>query len=151
MTNITKKLIQYKFVSNNLIFFLNFYFMRKSSEVELYLINIQIGCILRLARLRQKLSQHALGLKLEYNSTMIGRIERAESVSGWDKIFSISKCLNVNYSELFILKNRDSLNLIIEESFKLEEKLTKEKTEYYNFLRKTIDKKFDLLEQEKSQ
>lgn len=124
--------------------------MRKSSELELYLINIQIGCILRLARLQQKMSQHTLGLKLEYNSTMIGRIERAESISGWDKIFSMSRCLNVNYSELFILKSRDSLNAIVNESFKLEEKLTKEKTDYYNFLIKTINKKFDLLEKEKS-
>jgi len=123
--------------------------MRKSSETEIYIINIQIGCILRLARLSQKLSQHTLAGKLEYNSTMIGRIERFESISGWDKILRISQYLNVDYSELFILKNRDSLLSIVDESFRLEEKLTQEKIDYYSFLKKTIRNKFNLLEKER--
>jgi transcriptional regulator with XRE-family HTH domain len=122
--------------------------MRTYSEAELQLINIQIGCMLRLARLKQKLSQFALGVKIDYTSTMIGRIERFENVSGWDKIYTISQYLNVDYCRLFVLKSKESLLSIVEESFKLEEKLTQEKIDYYNFLKKTIINKFDLLEKE---
>ncbi|MDA6071070.1 helix-turn-helix domain-containing protein [Flavobacterium sp. AC] len=125
--------------------------MRKSRETEVYIINIQIGCILRLARLSQKLSQHTLAGKLEYNSTMIGRIERFESISGWDKILTLSEYLNINYCELFVLKNRATLLTIVDNSFKLEEKLTQEKIDYYSFLKKTINNKFDLLEKERLQ
>lgn len=119
--------------------------MREYTKVEIHLLNIQIGCILRLARLKKKLSQHNLGLLLGYNSTMIGRVERFENVSGWDKIFSISQQLNVNYCNLFILKNKDALISIVNESFQMEEKLTQEKIDYYNFLKKTIISNFDLL------
>jgi transcriptional regulator with XRE-family HTH domain len=125
--------------------------MGKSTTIELNLINLQIGCILRLARLKQNLSQYKLGVKIDYTSTMIGRVERAEGVSGWDKIYTISQYLNVNFDSLFTLKSRDSLILIVDESFKLEEKLTQEKIDYYKYLKKTIKNQFDLLEKEKNQ
>jgi transcriptional regulator with XRE-family HTH domain len=124
--------------------------MGKSSEIEINLINLQIGCMLRFARLKQNLSQHSLGIKLDYSSTMIGRVERAESISGWDKVYTISKYLNVNFNSLFSLKNKEALISIVEESFKLEEKLTQEKVDYYNFLKKTIKIQFDLLEKERT-
>lgn len=124
--------------------------MRKYNDVELQLLNIQVGCMLRLARLKSKLSQHTLAVILGYNSTMIGRVERFENVSGWDKIFSISQHLNVDFCSLFILKNKDVLLSIVDESFSLEEKLTEDKTHYYNFLKKSIIVKFDLLENYKS-
>lgn len=146
VTNITKFFIQYKFVSNKLIFFLKFYLMRETSDIQLQIINIQIGCTLRLARLKKKISQQTIALKLDYNSTMIGRIERFEGISGWDKIYSISTYLNVDFSNLFVLKSKETLISIINESYNLEEKLTQEKKDYYNFLRKTIDLKFELLE-----
>ena len=79
---------------------------------------------------------------------MIGRVERGESVSGWDKIYTISKSLNVNFNSLFILKDKDTLISIVEESFKLEVKLTQEKVDYYNFLKKTLINQFILLEKE---
>lgn len=132
------------------MFFLNFYSMRKYNDVELHLLNIQIGCILRLARLKKKLSQHNLSILLGYNAIMIGRVERFENVSGWDKIFSISQQLDVDYCSLFILKSKDTLISIVDESFKLEEKLTEEKKHYYNFLKKTILIKFDLLDKQNS-
>ena len=122
--------------------------MGKSSEIELNLINLQIGCILRLARLKQNLSQYKLGVQIDYTSTMIGRVERAEGVSGWDKIYTISKNLKINFSSLFILKDKESLLSIVEESYKLEVKLTQEKIDYYNFLKKTIKNQFDLLHKE---
>ena len=123
--------------------------METASEIELNLINLQIGCMLRLARLKQNFSQHSLGIKIGYSSTMIGRVERAESVSGWDKIYTISSCLRIDFKSLFVLKSLESLILIVEESFNLEVKLTQEKIDYYNFLKKSLRIQFDLLEKER--
>jgi transcriptional regulator with XRE-family HTH domain len=118
--------------------------MRKYSEVELELLNIQIGCVLRLARLKKGLSQHNLSLLLGSNPTMVGRVERSENVSGWDKILSISQQLDIDFCSLFVLKGKDELLSIVEESFKLEDKLTQEKRDYYNFLKTTITNKYNL-------
>ncbi|WP_294958316.1 helix-turn-helix transcriptional regulator [uncultured Flavobacterium sp.] len=123
--------------------------METTSEIELNLINLQIGCMLRLARLKQNFSQHTLGLKIDYSSTMIGRVERAESISGWDKIYTISRYLRIDFKSLFILNSLESLILIVEESFNLEVKLTQEKIDYYNILKKTLRIQFDLLEKER--
>ena len=122
--------------------------METASEIELNLINLQIGCMLRLARLKQNFSQHSLGVRIGYTSTMIGRVERAESVSGWDKIYTISRYLRIDFKSLFVLKSLESLILIVEESFNLEVKLTQEKIDYYNFLKKSLRAKFDLLAKE---
>lgn len=119
--------------------------MRKYSQVELELLNIQIGCVLRLARLRKGLSQHTLSLALGSNPTMVGRVERSENVSGWDKILSISQQLDIDFCCLFILKGKDELLSIVEDSFKLEEKLTHEKGEYYSSLKAIITNKYNLL------
>lgn len=119
--------------------------MREYKKVELEILNIQIGCILRYARLISKLSQQDLGLSLGYTSVMIGRVERFENISGWDKIFYIAEKLEVNFHELFILKTKDELLKIIEESLKLEVKLNQEKRDYYEFLKKTVVKNYDLL------
>lgn len=119
--------------------------MRMYSEVELEILNIQIGCMLRLARLKKNLSQLDLSLLIGSNPTMIGRIERFENVSGWDKIVSLSQRLNVDFYSLFDLKNEDDLLSIIEESFALENKLTQEKKDYYAFLKKEIITRYNLL------
>ncbi|KQO20855.1 hypothetical protein ASF10_14815 [Flavobacterium sp. Leaf82] len=123
--------------------------METTSEIELNLINLQIGCMLRLGRLKQNFSQHTLGLKIDYSSTMIGRVERAESISGWDKIYTISRYLKIDFKSLFVLKSLESLIVIVEESFNLEAKLTQEKIDYYNILKKTLRIQFDLLEKER--
>lgn len=120
--------------------------MRKYYEEEIKLLNIQIGCILRLARLKKGLSQHDLSLLLGSNPTMIGRIERFENISSWDKIYSISQQLDVNFSELFTLRSKDELLSIVEESLKLEDKLTLDKREYYSILKSTITKKYSLFQ-----
>lgn len=119
--------------------------MREYKKVELEILNIQIGCILRYSRLLLKLSQQDLGTSLGYTSVMIGRVERFENISGWDKIFYISERLEVNFHELFILKTKDELLQIIEESLKLEVKLNQEKRDYYEFLKKTVIKNYNLL------
>jgi len=119
--------------------------MRKYNEDELKLLNIQIGCILKLARLKKGLSQHNLSLLLGTSSTMVGRIERFENISSWDKLYSISQQLDVDFCDLFTLRSKDELLSIVEESFKLEDKLTREKEKYYSFLKTTIKRKYDLL------
>ncbi len=140
-----KKVIRYKYVSNNFSLFFKFYFMREYKKIELEILNIQIGCVLRYARLFSKLSQQDLGSSLGYTSVMIGRVERFENISGWDKIYYIAEKLEVNFHELFILKTKDELLKIIEESLKLEVKLNQEKRDYYEFLKKTVVKNYDLL------
>jgi transcriptional regulator with XRE-family HTH domain len=119
--------------------------MRKYNEVEVELLNIQIGCVLRLARLKRGISQYDLSLLLGSNPTMVGRVERSENVSGWDKIFSISQELNIDFCTLFVLKTKDELLSIVDESFKLEDKLTQKKREYYSYLKTMIMSKYNLL------
>jgi transcriptional regulator with XRE-family HTH domain len=119
--------------------------MRKYNEVEIELLNIQIGCVLRLGRLKKGLSQHNLSLILGFNPTMIGRVERAENISGWDKLLSISQELEIDFCGLFILMGKNELLSIVKESLKLEDKLTQEKREYYSFLKTLISNKYDLL------
>lgn len=123
--------------------------MRKYNEDEIELLNIQIGCIIRLARLKKGLSQHNLSLVLGTNPTMVGRIERFENFSSWDKIFSICQQLNIDFSNLFDLKGKDELLSIVEESFSLEDKLTLEKKDYYSYLKTTITNKYKSLKKNK--
>lgn len=122
--------------------------MKEFRHIEIDLLNIQLGCILRLARLKKGLSQQELSLAFGSNSTMIGRIERAENFSSWDKIYSISEYLNVDYCSLFNLMNKDELLSIVEESLNLEEKLTQKKREYYFSLKITITDKYKEFEKE---
>lgn len=120
--------------------------MEEYCEREIHVINIQVGCILRLNRLKNGLSQHDLALLLGTNPTMIGRVERSESISGWDKIYMISRQLNVDFCSLFILKSRQDLLSIVEDSLQYEVKLSQEKKDFYSILKETINKEYDLLE-----
>ncbi|UFH34914.1 helix-turn-helix domain-containing protein [Flavobacterium acetivorans] len=119
--------------------------MLEINKLRLQLINIQIGCIFRYARLKRGISQDDLGLLIGYSSTMIGRVERFENFSGWDKIYTISEELNENFDKLFILKTESELLDIVSESFKLEDRLNQDKIDYYDFLKKTIKNNFTLL------
>lgn len=116
-------------------------------EIEIQLLNIQIGCMLRLARLKNGESQLSLSASVDSSSTMVGRIERAEHSSSWQKIFSLSKRLEVNFFQLFELKSEKELISIVEESLKYEVKLTTEKAEYYVSLKKRIPELYTLLGQ----
>ncbi len=117
--------------------------------MELELLNMQIGCMLRLGRLKKGMSQLDLALLLGSNPTMIGRIERFENVSGWDKILSISQQLSIDFCNLFVLNTKEELLLIVEESFKLEDKLTQEKRDYYDYLKSQIINRYSLLKKKK--
>ena len=119
--------------------------MLEINKLRLQLINIQIGCVFRYGRLKRGISQDDLGLLIGYSSTMIGRVERFENFSGWDKIYTISEELNENFDKLFILKTESELLDIVSESFKLEDRLNQDKIDYYDFLKKTITNNFTLL------
>lgn len=124
---------------------MKFYIVRKYSEKELELLNIQIGCVLRHVRLKKDLSQHQLSLLLGTNPTMVGRVERFENVSGWDKIYLICQHLEIDFLSLFNLKSKAELLSIVEESIKLDTRLTKEKKAFYVNLKKEINFKFNNL------
>ena len=106
------------------------------------MLNIQIGCILRYARLKKGLSQLELSLLLGTNPTMVGRVERFENVSGWDKIYLICQQLEIDFTGLFNLKSKDELLSLVNGSIKLDTKLTKEKKEYYESLKIKINEGF---------
>lgn len=112
--------------------------MRKYTKSEIDLMNIQIGSMLRLARLQKGLSQLDLALSLEFNATLIGRIERSEGISGWDKILLIAQKLDIDICDLFELKKKTEILNVLEQALQLEEKLTEEKRSYYEALKNKI-------------
>ncbi len=116
--------------------------MDKSPQIKIELINIQLGCMLKVARLKKNLSQHDLALTLDTNPTAIGRIERAEVISGWDKIFKLAEELQIDFAMLFSLQPENYLLGLIEEIIHLEEKLTSEKEKYYSNLKQEVKEKF---------
>lgn len=122
--------------------------MRKFSNAEIELINIQIGCLLRLARLRKGLSQHDLSLLINSNPTLIGRIERFEVKTSWNNIFIICQELDFDFCKLFKLVPKNAMLSIIEETLQYEDKLTKEKEEYYKCLKREIEEKYRSIEKD---
>ncbi len=109
------------------------------------LLNIQIGCMLKLHRLQQGLSQHQIAVAIDSTSTTIGRIERAEVVGGWDKIYMLSHTLKIDYNQLFILLPLMKLLIIIEEIYSLEQKLNQEKEAYYKSLKENLKIKYNAI------
>lgn len=112
------------------------------SEKDIKIINIYLGCRLRFERLKRNLSQHDLGVLSGTDSTAVGRIERAEHISAWSKIFLVSHYLGVDFKKLFVLKSKDELLSIVKECYSLEVKLNKEKEKYYNNLISEIEQLF---------
>lgn len=136
-------IIQYKYVSNKFILIHNFYYMKKYSDKEINLLSLQVGCTIRLERLRKGLSQEELGLAIGSNSTMIGRIERAENVTAWQNLLKVSQELNINYDSLFVFKSNENILEMIKECLSLENKLTTEKANYYKKLQKSFSQNID--------
>jgi len=119
--------------------------MNEDEREYLHLLNIQIGCILKVNRLRKDISQHYLAAAIDSTSTTIGRIERAEVLCGWDKIYILSRELKIDFNKLFHPLPQDDLLLMVDEIFSLEQKLTMEKKEYYRKLKKSIIDKYKTL------
>lgn len=112
--------------------------MQHYGNKELELLGLQIGSIIRLNRLQKGLSQEELGLLINANSTLVGRIERFEISTSWTNLFKVCKELDIEYSSFFELKTLSELILIVDNCFKLDNKLTAEKKKYYNLLKKTF-------------
>ncbi|WP_312285899.1 helix-turn-helix transcriptional regulator [Chryseobacterium gleum] len=105
--------------------------MQEYSNEEIEALGLQIGCIIRLGRLRRKLSQEDLGLLIGSNNTTIGRIERYENNTNWKHLIKVCQALEIDFQSLFHLQSLDNILLIIKECFGLEEKLTTQKKQYY--------------------
>lgn len=120
----------------------NFYLVKNRTDIRIRKIQIQIGCIIRLNRLEQGLSQFDLSEKFDSNNTLIGRIERAAGFSGWDKIYKLAQILHIPFEDLFYLKNKKELLEIVSSARNFEKKLTTKKAEYYDNLRREIEKLF---------
>ncbi len=116
--------------------------MKEYPKEYLELLNMQIGCVIKINRLKKDISQHDLSVILETNPTAIGRIERAEVISGWDKIFILSQELNIAFSDLFELFPEKKLLLIVDEIYGFEKKMNEEKKAYYQKLKADIKTKY---------
>jgi DNA-binding XRE family transcriptional regulator len=116
------------------------------NKTKIRLIRLQIGCIIKLARLKKGLSQGELALLTDCTSTTIGRIERAEHSSNWEILLLICDQLNIQVGKLFVLKQKNDLLSIVKHIFQLEQKLTTEKKNYYIELTERIEKEYSLFE-----
>lgn len=120
--------------------------MKTFNESEFQLVNIYIGLTIKLCRLKKGLSQLQFANLIDSNNTAIGRIERAEHFSAWDKILYVCQYLGIDFSSLLAVKSKKSLLSIVDECYELETKLTKEKDIYYKELRLRIEKLFRKLD-----
>ncbi|MGB4447484.1 MAG: helix-turn-helix transcriptional regulator [Cloacibacterium sp.] len=116
--------------------------MQEYSNEQLDALALQIGCIVRLERLKKKLSQEDLGLLIGSNKTTIGRLERYENSTSWKILFKVCQSLKIEYNPLFVLKPLEFIISIIKESYSLEEKLTSEKEKFYKNLEIDAKEKF---------
>ncbi|MFP5436791.1 MAG: XRE family transcriptional regulator [Bacteroidia bacterium] len=112
--------------------------MSKYETKELELLNIQIGFVLKLARLQKKISQENLGLAIDGDKTKIARLEKNAHATNWTTIYLVSQKLDIDFGSLFILKSKRDLLLIVDECIKLDNKLTTMKIRYYENLKRTI-------------
>lgn len=119
--------------------------MKVYNKLEFELLSIQIGCTIKFNRLKKGLSQLDLANQIDSNPTMIGRIERASHIASWDKIILISQHLDIGLAELFLLKNEKDILKLISNVYKLETKLTNEKSDYYKNLEVRIKEIISLI------
>ncbi|WP_294205486.1 helix-turn-helix transcriptional regulator [uncultured Chryseobacterium sp.] len=117
--------------------------MQEYSNEEIDALGLQIGCLVRVERLRKKISQETLGLMIGSNNTTIGRIERFENDTNWKHLFKICQALNLDFLSLFNLKSLTELLSIVKECIELEDRLTTQKERYYKDLEIKIKKVFE--------
>jgi len=143
LANIQISFIQYKYVSNKTLDYVNIWFMTNYSKIEIEIINISLGLTVKLRRLEYKYSQLDLGIISETDNTLIGRIERAEHIVGWNVIMLVSQKLNINFPSLFLLKTKAEVLELIEDCLALETKLTQQKKAFYDKLKVRIGDLYD--------
>jgi len=78
-------------------------------------INIQIGNIFQLNRLKKRLSQLQLGNELNLSSNHIGRIERAETNPTIENIIKLCNFLEIDILSLFTKLTQKDLENIQQE------------------------------------
>src|SRR5690554_4112367 len=98
--------------------------------------------MIKLARLKKGYSQFDLSLLFNSNTTMIGRIERGETIAGWDKIYILSNLLDLKIDKIFTITSKNNIIKIVTETRELEDKLTTEKSIYYDNLMNKIEEVF---------
>ncbi|WP_294287986.1 helix-turn-helix transcriptional regulator [uncultured Chryseobacterium sp.] len=116
--------------------------MQNYDDKEIDILALQIGCLIKFKRLEKNLSQEDIGLFIGSNATMIGRVERAETSPSWQNLLKIFQAVGLNYESPFQLKSLDENLLIVEKCIKLERKLTREKQDYYESLKKLLKDKY---------
>ncbi|NLN32846.1 MAG: helix-turn-helix transcriptional regulator [Flavobacteriaceae bacterium] len=116
--------------------------MRLFTEEEFKKVNIYVGLTIKFKRLKLGLSQFQLAVNVGSNNTSIGRIERAEHFSGWDKIITITQFLDIDFCELMVIKDKKEILKLVNDCYILEEKLTSQKENYYVELLEKISKYF---------
>ncbi|WET67104.1 hypothetical protein [Sphingobacterium sp.] len=117
--------------------------MANYSNIEIEIITISLGLTIKLRRLESKLSQLDLGIISETDNTLIGRIERAEHIVGWNVIMLVSQKLNINFSSLFLLQTKAEVLELIDDCLVLETKLTQQKKAFYDKLRVRVKDLYD--------
>lgn len=115
---------------------------KKDTPTFIKIISVNVGCMIRLARLKNKISQHELGIKSGTDNTSIGRIERGEVSTAWYKIVLICQYLGLDYDSLFTIRTKAELLELVNECYILETKLTEEKRQYYVKLKNHIESLF---------
>lgn len=124
--------------------------MQNYNDNEIDILALQIGCLIKFKRLEKNLSQEDIGLFIGSNATMIGRVERAETSPSWQNLLKIFQAVDLDYKSLFHLKSLEENLLIVEKCHDLETKLTKEKQDYYESLKKLFKDKYKSLSKKKS-
>lgn len=124
--------------------------MQNYNDNEIDILALQIGCLIKFKRLEKNLSQEEIGLLIGSNGTMIGRVERAETSPSWQNLLKIFQAVGLNYESPFHLKSLEENLIVVEKCLKLERKLTKEKQDYYESLKKLLEEKYKNLNMKKS-
>lgn len=124
--------------------------MQNYNDNEIDILALQIGCLIKFKRLEKNLSQEEIGLLIGSNGTMIGRVERAETSPSWQNLLKIFQAVGLNYESPFHLKSLEENLIVVEKCIKLERKLTKEKQDYYESLKKLLEEKYKNLNMKKS-
>ncbi|RQO40170.1 DNA-binding protein [Chryseobacterium sp. KBW03] len=124
--------------------------MQSYDDKEIDILALQIGCLIKFKRLEKNLSQEDIGLFIGSNATMIGRVERAETSPSWQNLLKIFQAVGLDDESMFQLKSLEENLSIVEKCLSLEKKLTKEKQDYYEAVKKLLKNKYKNLNKRKS-
>ena len=119
--------------------------MQEFSNEEIDALGLQIGCKVKVERLRRGLSQGDLGLMFGSNGTTVGRIERYENSTSWTNLLKVCQLLELDFHSLFLLQPLELVVAVIKECVSLEKKLTVQKELYYINLEIAAKEKFSKL------